>query len=130
INILQMANALSHQDHQKINTSSVQADIIYQISGFLPLSSLENIIQALKHRSIDDIITILQKNQGYSSRGLFRQIFTWITQQQFPYPVNEKLIEILGEYDYRLTLEADPDIQIHGFFAETLCILETVENYS
>ncbi|MHA1673578.1 MAG: AAA family ATPase [Promethearchaeota archaeon] len=133
INMLQMANALSPQKTQnsqhskKVKHSSIQSDVIYQISGFLAQNSLENIVEALKNRSIDDIISLLKKNQGYSSRGLFRQISSWISKQRFPFPVNEKLMEILGEYDYRLTLEADPSIQIHGFFAEMLCILETVE---
>lgn len=132
INLLQMANALSpqnSQNSQKIAKSLIQSDVVYQISGFLSQNSLENIVKAIKNRSIDDIITFLKKNQGFSSRGLFRQISSWITQQRFPFPVNEKLMEILGEYDYRLTLEADPTIQIHGFFAELLYILETVEGY-
>ncbi|MHA1519433.1 MAG: AAA family ATPase [Promethearchaeota archaeon] len=139
INLLQMASALSPDNSknskniknlQKMDSPSIQSDVIYQISGFLKQSSLENIFQELKQRNINDIVKILQKNQGFSSRGLFRQIFTWITQQRFPYPINEKLIEILGEYDFRLTLEADPTIQIHGFFAEVLIILETLEEFA
>ena len=46
-----------------------------------------------------------------------------VLSSELNYPVRERILTIIAEYDYRLTLEADPQIQINGFFANLISIL-------
>ena len=46
-----------------------------------------------------------------------------ILSSDLKFPVRERILTIIAEYDYRLTLEADPQIQINGFFANLISIL-------
>lgn len=124
INLLQMAIALSYNENAKRNSYDLSSDTIYKISGFLPVKIIDDIINALEKGNFQRVKLILSENSGFSSRGLFRQILQRILDIQYVFPLNEKMIAKIGEYDYRLTLEADINIQIDGFFADIISLLE------
>jgi DNA polymerase III delta prime subunit len=126
INLFQMAAALFEDSEGNISDAQLDAKIIYEISGFLPLPLISEIYTSCEHRKFIQTVTAIRKIKGFSSRGLFRQVMTKILEKKNPFPVMENLLISLAEFDYRLTLEADPQIQIDGLFADIILQLETL----
>lgn len=125
INLFQMTVALLEDTAGIMQEKSLNPNIIYEISGFLPLPLIEEIFKNCKECKYQQTIDTIRKIKGFSSRGLFRQIMSQILSQNYKTPRLEQLLIALAEYDYRLTLEADPLIQIDGLFAELIPLLET-----
>ncbi|WP_371803235.1 AAA family ATPase [Candidatus Lokiarchaeum ossiferum] len=124
INLFQMAVALLEDTEGVIQEKNLNPDVVYEISGFLPLFLIEDIFTNCKKREYQKTIDTIRKIKGFSSRGLFRQIMTKILNEKYSTPTLEHLLITLAEYDYRLTLEADPTIQIDGLCAELISQLE------
>jgi len=121
INLFQMIVAL-HED-ETLDNIPITADVVYDISGYLPPKKLNNLYKQCKSLNFTKTLKIINELQGFSSRGLFRQIMDKVLSSDLNYPVRERLLTIIAEYDYRLTLEADPQIQINGFFADLISIM-------
>ena len=121
INLFQMIVAL--REDETLDSDSITPDVVYEISGYLPPKKLNNLYKQCKSLNYIEALKIINDLQGFSSRGLFRQIMTKILSSDLKFPVRERILTIIAEYDYRLTLEADPQIQINGFFANLISIL-------
>lgn len=121
INLFQMIVAL-HED-ETLDKDSIKPDVVYEISGFLPPKKLNSLYKHCESLNYTNALKTINEIQGFSSRGLFRQIMSKILNSELKFPVRERLLNTIAEYDYRLTLEADPQIQIHGFFASIISIL-------
>jgi len=122
INLFQMIVAL-HED-ETLQNVTISPDVIYEISGFLTPKTLNDLFKNCISLNYIKTIKIVNNLQGFSSRGLFRQIMTKILESDISFPLRERILTIIAEYDYRLTLEADPQIQINGFFADLISILK------
>ncbi|WP_457557726.1 AAA family ATPase [Candidatus Harpocratesius sp.] len=126
INLLQMAVSLVFEENQSKKRVFLHPDIIYQISGFLPLKTFKEFSTGLYQKDIIKIKKLLAEHPSYSSRGLFRQTLSWILNQKLKNFKKEEIISKIGEYDFRLTLAADPTIQIDGFISELMILLEGI----
>ena len=124
INLFQMTVALMEDATGVIKETRINPDIIYEISGFLPLQHIEEIFSHCQKRQFIQTINAIRKIKNFSSRGLFRQIMTQFFDKHVQSPTLERLLIVLAEYDYRLTLEADPQIQMDGLFAEIIQKME------
>ena len=123
INLFQMVVANSVEQKGKKVVVQVDATEIYEISGYFPPKIIDQLIIACEQRNLAGIIHEINQPRGFSSRALIRQIMDRILQMKLFYPKLELIMKILAEYDYRLTLEADPKIQLHGMFAELIANL-------
>jgi len=111
-----------HED-ETLDKIPITPDVVYDISGYLPPKKLNNLYKQCKSLNFAETLKIINDFQGFSSRGLFRQIMSKVLKSELNYPVRERILNIIAEYDYRLTLEADPQIQINGFFANLISVL-------
>ncbi len=125
INLFQMIVAL-HED-ETLDATPITPDVVYEISGFLPQKKLNNLYKHCESLKYGEVLKIINALQGFSSRGLFRQIMSKVLSSGLNFPVRERLLTIIAEYDYRLSLNADPQIQINGFFANLISILGETE---
>ncbi|QEE15740.1 AAA family ATPase [Promethearchaeum syntrophicum] len=125
INLFQMIVAL-HED-ETLDSIPINPDVVYEISGYLPQKKLDDLYKYCESLNYGEVLKILNTLQGFSSRGLFRQIMSKVLSSELNFPVRERLLTIIAEYDYRLSLSADPQIQINGFFANLISILGGTE---
>jgi len=123
INLFQMVVANTVEQKGKKVVVQVDATEIYEISGYFPPHIIDQLILACEQRNLARIIQEIDQPRGFSSRALIRQIMDRIFQKKLVFPKLELVMKILAEYDYRLTLEADPKIQLHGMFAEIISTL-------
>lgn len=125
INLFQMVVALNSNAKERQNLLRV-LDIanVYEISGYIQPNDLDMLMQKAIAADLKAIITYLEIPRGISSRNLLRQINDKILNLSEGYPIKEKILTILAEYDYRLTLEADQKIQLEALFAEIIPILQ------
>ena len=127
INLFQMTVALLEDKEGNIQSKEINADSIYEISGYLTPGQLSEIFKIIKMKKFLKTLTKLKKIRGLSSRGVFRQLmssFIGNIDNQKKFPLLEKLLIILAEYDYRLTQKADPTIQMDRIIAELISVLE------
>lgn len=126
INLLQtvVANfehfAVSAEKFIKHQLIDIKPDIIYEISGFLNQKDLGQLINSFQNRKLNNARAVLEKIGAISSRALFHQISQFFLHSPLFYPDIENIMVHLGEYDYRLTLEADQQIQIDGLCASII----------
>lgn len=125
INLFQMIVALLYDETGKIQPGQINIDTIYEISGFVPPSKFQAIYQSCEKGNYLQTLSKVQSLRGVSSRGFIRQIMASILNNKLNHPQCEQILNLLGEYDYRLTLEADPQIQIPGLLAEFIRILKS-----
>ena len=128
INLFQMTVALLEDEAGELQESKINPDIIYEISGFLSQPSLTELYGEIELGHFENIIGLTSKIKSFSSRGLFRQLMTTFISKKYESPKLEFLLTILAEYDYRLTLNSDPTIQLHGLFAEIISTLQAPED--
>jgi replication factor C small subunit len=118
VNLFQMVAALTQDEEGHTGKVKINPDVIYEISGFLPPRIITSLLQEIAHGKIQNIMQYLKTARSISSRGLIRQLSAEFLKHKLPFPHLEQILEILAEYDYRLSLEADPVIQLDGLFAE------------
>jgi replication factor C small subunit len=118
INLFQMSVALILDEEGKIDENKINGDLIYEISGFIPPKKFEKFYLGCSKGEFKKIASAIKGLRGVSSRGMLRQFLTKIIDTIQQHPLQEQLINRLAEYDYRLTLEADPTIQIDAFLAD------------
>jgi replication factor C small subunit len=123
INLFQMIVALLYDKTGKIQPGQINVDTIYEISGFIPPTKFQEIYNLCEKGNFLQTLIKIQELRGVSSRGLIRQIMTTVINSKIYHPDRERILSILGEYDYRLTLEADPQIQIPSLLAELIQML-------
>ncbi len=124
INLLQMAVSLSYEDGSYAENRMIKPAVLYEISGFLPENAFDRFCSLLYNKKIMDMKKILADHPSYSSRGLFRQILNWLALQPLKPVQKEIMVNLMGEFDYRLTLASDPSIQMDGFLSELIIALE------
>lgn len=124
INLLQMAVSLNYEGNSPPEIDLLNPDVLYEISGFLPRKAFQNLTKSLLERKLQSMKKILSEHPSFSSRGLFLQILIWIAHQKINPIKKDMMINLIGEFDYRLTLSSDPLIQMDGFLAELIYILE------
>lgn len=106
INTLQMAVSLDLLSDLRFNE-------IFEISGYANQKTVDEIFQALKDKDSKKLKQIIEEMKGYSSRNLIRQILIKLTQEmKFDDNTLAILFDIFGEYDYRMTMGADNEIQM------------------
>ncbi len=120
INLLQIIVAYVEDDKGNIQYEKINTDIIYTISGYIPKGDLDDIYKSLTKLELIKSIEKVHEMKGISSRAFFRQIMDKIIESAKEFPKLEKVLISIAEYDYRLTLEADPTIQIDGLLAELI----------
>ena len=128
INLFQISAALSIHEpgatKSKKRSKTIDPDLIYEISGYMSPLQLSQVMQGITGRKFQDTLTILSRLRMLSSRGLFRQVMQQFIEKPPSFPVLERLMVTIAEYDYRLTLEASPQIQIDGFIADIILQME------
>ncbi|MCK5345717.1 MAG: AAA family ATPase [Candidatus Heimdallarchaeota archaeon] len=124
INLFQISTALSIHDPGTSKIQTIDPDLIYEISGYMSPGQLTQVMQGISRKKFQATLAILSQLRMLSSRGLFRQVMQKFIENPFAFPVLEQLMVTIAEYDYRLTLEASPKIQIDGFIADILLQLE------
>ena len=127
INLLQIVHAYADSEKQDGKSSNqIDVDTVYKISGHLTSKDLFEVYRGLENLKLESTIMQVRDIHGISSRALFRQIMGKIIEnrEKYPHPKLAKLLKAIAEYDYRLTLEADPRIQIDGFFSHLISIIQ------
>jgi len=127
INLLQIVHAYADSEKSAQGEApEIDVDTVYQISGHLASNDLKQIFQGVQNLELENTINQVRDIHGISSRALFRQIMGKIikNREDYPHPKLPKLLEAIAEYDYRLTLEADPRIQIDGFFSHLISVIQ------
>ncbi|MHA1583736.1 MAG: AAA family ATPase [Promethearchaeota archaeon] len=127
INLFQMTVALLEDKEGNVQSKEINADSIYEISGFLTPDQLGDIFNNISKKKFLSTLNAIKKIKGLSSRGFFRQLMTSFIgniDNQEKFPLLEKLLIKLAEYDYRLTQKADPTIQMNGLVAELISTLK------
>jgi replication factor C small subunit len=120
INLFQMIASNIEVGAKNSTELKINSDVIYEISGFLTPSILKNLYTFFESQNYMKALDLIHEVRGISSRGVLRQLMSVIIENKYSFPKLEKLLVILAEYDYRLTLQADPDIQIEALFAEII----------
>ncbi len=120
INLFQLAVAMVLEENDTNSQLVITPDTVYEISGFFPPAMIDEIMGYCQKREYQKILEILRVPRGLSSRAFIRQIMDYILNHIVEYPLREQLLNILAEYDFRLTLEADPVMQLDGLFAELI----------
>jgi replication factor C small subunit len=123
INLFQMVVALLQDEEGIIRLDRLKADDVYELSGYVPLERFNKVFQGVTQKSFVKTIRAFKGLRGVSSRGVIRQLLDAILKMKLEYPIRDHAISVLAEYDYRLTLEADPQIQLDGLFAELMQVL-------
>jgi len=124
INLFQISAAISITDPGVSKKQTIDPNLIYEISGFMAPGQLNQVMKGITEKKFQATTAILSQLRMLSSRGLFRQVMQQLIQNSYTFPVLEQLMVTIAEYDYRLTLEASPTIQIDGFIADIILQLE------
>ncbi len=127
INLLQTVVANNEQiasPSAKSPIIKISPDIIYKISGFLSTDEIASIMNLLFSQKFQKAVQIFSNISAISSRAFFRQVTKNLLDKKLPFPILEKMLISLGEFDYRLTLEADEFIQCTGLLASIIKELE------
>jgi hypothetical protein len=98
--------------------------ILYEMSGFFPPAIITTLMQYCEQKDqYQAILQILQEPRAISSRAFIRQLMDYIFQVYGNSELCKPLLILLADYDFRLTLESDPQIQYSSLFAELTLLL-------
>ncbi len=118
VNLLQMG--VSHNPD-----SELTADVLYDLSGWVPPSKIKEIIQKLKEGKYLDSKMILDSIPNYSPREFIIQLMKAIDVNSLAYPEKENILNKMAEIDFRLTSGSDVHLQIEGLFSEIIQYLHS-----
>lgn len=112
INLLQAASAVGE---------SVTSDIVYRVIG---LVHPKRIVDLLSISIKGDLIEAREElrrmlyMEGYSGSDIVKQIHSQVFKLDIPEPVKLKIIELVGEADFRIDQGADEEVQIMALLAK------------
>jgi replication factor C small subunit len=111
INTLQAAASLN---------KPIDAKVVYSIAGRANPTDVRKMIDtAMKGNFIEARKQLREMIQRYGVAGsdIIRQIHTEIFRADIPEPMKIRLVDIIGEIDYRLVAGADEEIQLSALLA-------------
>jgi len=111
INVIQAASALGEE---------INEDIVYQISATASPGEVKDMINTALDGSFEDArekLIDLLVTQGLAGDDILQQIHREIFDLDIPDPLKVKLIDRLGEFDYRIVEGADERIQLEAALA-------------
>src|SRR6056297_3623457 len=104
INLLQIVYAYVEEEIEGEEQKEIDKDVVYKISGYLPVKKLNSIFTKISQKELIGAIHLIEDIKGLSSRALFRQIMDKIIEEGYDFPLFDRLLVAIAEYDYRLTL--------------------------
>ncbi len=111
INVLQAAAALEEE---------IDEDIIYQVSATASPGEVKEMIKLAFNGDYEDAREKLMDliiNQGLAGDDVLQQIHREIYKMDIPEPMKVKLVDKIGEYDFRLVEGANERIQLEAALA-------------
>ncbi len=112
INLLQAASATGE---------SVTSDVVYKVVGLVhPKRILDLLDISIKGDLIEarEELRRMLYAEGYSGSDIVKQIHSQVFKLDVPEPVKLKIIELVGEADYRIDQGADEEVQIMALLAK------------
>jgi replication factor C small subunit len=112
INTLQAATTLGKTLDKKTVTQVIGQAGPEEVAKLIKEALAGNFLDARK------LLYELMTTHGLSGSDIIRQIHRELTNLEAPPEVKVKLMDLLGEYDFRLTEGANEDIQLSAFLAQ------------
>lgn len=116
INLMQTTAALG---------KTLTYDSVYDVIGMVkPTDAQEMVKLALKENFIEarDILRRLLVDEGFSGDDILRQVYSAVLDSRLKERWKVKMIEVIGDVDYRIVSGADPEIQLSSLLAELTLI--------
>ncbi|MHA1727707.1 MAG: replication factor C small subunit [Promethearchaeota archaeon] len=116
VNLLQMASEIGIKGKNDLHK-------LYNIAGFMIPQELKKIENEIIGGKFSEAVKISEINQGVSGRNFLVQLLDWIISLDLTEKQVAKIIEAIGEIDYRITEGANLKLQIQsilGFITETV----------
>ncbi|MGZ4903424.1 MAG: replication factor C small subunit [Halobacteriota archaeon] len=101
--------------------TTVDQKTIYQITATASPDDIQELLHASLDRSLSEALELLDsliKEQGLSGSDILAQIHKALLKAQIPDPLKVRLIDRVGEIDFRLSEGANERIQLEALIAE------------
>ncbi|MBS7617465.1 hypothetical protein KEJ25_02490, partial [Candidatus Bathyarchaeota archaeon] len=112
INLLQAASATGE---------SVTSDVVYRVIGLVHPKRISDLLDISIKGDLIEAREELRKMlymEGYSGSDIVKQIHSQVFKLDVPEPVKLKIIELVGEADFRIDQGADEEVQIMALLAK------------
>jgi replication factor C small subunit len=116
-----MRKAINLLQASSIRRKEITEEVVFEISSTLKLSEVRDILEkALNSRFIDArrLLLELMVERGLDGNDIINAIHREIFNLDIKDELKVRIIEILGEYDFRMSEGASPDVQIDAFLAK------------
>ncbi len=113
INSFQMSVALELIENLEISE-------ILKISGYVELSIITNLKNAIQERDLQLAIDILHSIKHFDSRNFLRQIVSILPDLKLSKSMEAYIYSEIGEVDYRISQGSDKEIQLSSLISDLL----------
>ena len=104
---------------------NINIDEIFKISGFVSKDVIDKLIEAIKKEPIVKAKAIINSIENLDCRNFIRQILQVLPNFDLNNKSINKIMELIGDIDYRISQGSDEKIQMTALIAE---LIENVQN--